>query len=81
MREIAAARRGPDVTAYLAPELRAARWTLTRSPIDEAAKLAAIVRYPAQVAAFGGIASIARALGGYHRRFGGCEPLWRAQPA
>ena len=77
MRAIALARRGPDVMAYLAPALRDATWTVTNAAIDERAKLAAIARYPSQVAAFGGIGGITRAMGAYHAHFDG-EPLWRA---
>jgi LmbE family N-acetylglucosaminyl deacetylase len=76
LRAIALARRGPDATAFLPPELAAAEWTATASPIDEAAKLAAIERYPSQAIAFGGMAGIARALRAYHTWWGG-EPLWR----
>ena len=79
MRAIAAAQKGPPVDTHLAPELRGARWTVERSPIDEARKLEAISRYPSQTRAFGGFAGIARALRVYHRLWGGGEPLWRAE--
>jgi LmbE family N-acetylglucosaminyl deacetylase len=78
LRSIALARRGPDVDSFLAPALQDARWSVKRSPIDEAAKLAAIARYPSQAIAFGGMAGIARAMRAYHALWGGAEPLWRA---
>ena len=77
LRSIALARRGPDVTTYLAPELQNAKWTLHNEAIDETKKLAAIALYPSQAIAFGGMAGIARAMHAYHGHFEG-EPLWRA---
>lgn len=76
LRAIALARRGPDALTFVPAELANAAWTVTPSPIDEAAKLAAIARYPSQAIAFGGMAGIARALRAYHRWWRG-EPLWR----
>jgi LmbE family N-acetylglucosaminyl deacetylase len=81
LQAIAVAGRGPDATTFLARELREARWEVTRSPIDENRKLAAIARYPSQAIAFGGMTGIARAMRAYHARWGGCEPLWRASSA
>jgi LmbE family N-acetylglucosaminyl deacetylase len=77
MRAIALARRGPDVDTFLAPALQSATWHVTRSPIDEAAKLDAIARYPSQAIAFGGMAGIARAMRAYHALWDRAEPLWR----
>ena len=78
LRAIALARRGPELDTFLAPALRTATWSVTRSPIDEAMKLDAIARYPSQAIAFGGMAGIARAMRAYHALWDGCEPLWRA---
>ncbi len=75
---IAAANRGPRVDHFLAPELRAARWTAERSPIDEPKQLAAIECYGSQTAAFGGFAGIRRATRAWHAIWDGGEPLWRA---
>jgi len=75
LRAIALSRRGPDVTTFLAPELAAAEWSASPSPIDEVKKLAAIELYPSQAIAFGGMGGIARALRAYHTWWGG-EPLW-----
>lgn len=77
LRAIGLARRGPEIDTFLPPALRDAAWHVTRSPIDEAAQLAAIARYPSQAIAFGGMAGIARALRAYHRLWDGAEPLWR----
>ena len=76
LRAIALARRGPAATTFLPAELASCEWTAAPSPIDEAAKLAAIERYPSQAIAFGGMGGIARALRAYHTWWGG-EPLWR----
>ncbi len=81
LRSIALARRGPEVDTFLAPELRAAAWAVTRSRVagwPEATKLEAIARYGSQAIAFGGMAGIARAIRRYHELWGGAEPLWRA---
>jgi len=76
LRAIALARRGPEVDSFLAAPLRDVRWTVVNSPIDEARKLAAIALYASQVAAFGGMGGIARAMRTYHAHWGGAEPLW-----
>ncbi|MGE0869226.1 MAG: PIG-L deacetylase family protein [Kofleriaceae bacterium] len=77
---VAAGRRGPPIDQLLSARWRKARWTVEPQDITdhEAAKLAAIQRYPSQTKAFGGYAGIARALVAYHRFWGGAEPLWRA---
>jgi LmbE family N-acetylglucosaminyl deacetylase len=79
LRSIGLARRGPDVTSYLAPPLRDATWTVEVSNIGphEEHKLDAIACYVSQTRAFGGFAGIARAIRAYHTWWGG-EPLWRA---
>lgn len=78
LRTIALARRGPDATTFLPPPIAMGEWSAAPSPIDEAAKLAAIARYPSQAIAFGGMAGIARALRAYHTWWGG-EPLWQSR--
>jgi LmbE family N-acetylglucosaminyl deacetylase len=81
MRTNARARRGPELDTFLPAVLQRAVWTMTRSPIDESAKLAAIARYPSQTRAFGGLSGIARAMRAYHACWDGAEPLWRAGAA
>jgi LmbE family N-acetylglucosaminyl deacetylase len=76
LQTIAAARRGPDVESFLAPELRGASWSVERVPIDVPKKLAAIACYASQTRAFGGLSGIDRALRVYHAWWGG-EPIWR----
>jgi LmbE family N-acetylglucosaminyl deacetylase len=74
---IALARRGPAVTAFLAPQLARARWSAAPVVIDESRKLAAAAHYRSQVRAFGGIEGIGSAWHAYHAWCGG-EPLWHA---
>ena len=75
---IALARKGPPVTAFLAPQFARARWSAEPVvAIDEPRKLAALALYSSQTLAFGGMTGVATALRAYHAWWDG-EPLWRA---
>jgi LmbE family N-acetylglucosaminyl deacetylase len=81
LRAAAFARHGPPIESYLDTRWSAARWSVAASAIDahEERKLEAIAAYSSQTRAFGGMASVARVIGAYHRCLGG-EPLWHAAP-
>ena len=75
---IALARRGPDATAFLAPQFASGRWSAVATPIEEERQIAAIAQYASQAMVFGGVAGITAALRTYHEWWNG-EPLWRAE--
>ena len=73
------ARKGPPVTALLAPPVARARWSPEPAMVlDEPRKLAAVAQYSSQTRAFGGMTGVAAALRAYHAWWRG-EPLWRAR--
>jgi len=84
LRAIARARRGPAIDQYLAAGLCDAVWSVDTMAVDERAEttqLDAIACYRSQVAAFGGLENIVRAVRAYHGFWGGAEPLWHAEMA
>ncbi len=65
------------------PELNRRQWELTSfslTPEAEAKKIGAMAEYSSQVAAFGGIETLAKAVKIFHTNFGFAEPLWECHP-